>query len=258
VSELRERIVVNAGRVLVLVVILVGTEVGVRTGVLNQIFFSSPSEIAAVFVKQIAAGTLGNDVWTTFTETLLGLVLGGFLGMAVGLVLPQVPVVSQILEPYLFTLNGIPVIVIAPLFILWLGIGLVSKVGISIYIVFFSMFIPVYTNALRLEKEYMDLLYVMGASRWQSFWKVVVPSSMPSVYTGLKFGTGLSLIGAVIGEFVSSRAGLGHMILYASGTLDTPGLYLGILILALFAVAMTTLANLVGRFIVRWRFADEK
>jgi NitT/TauT family transport system permease protein len=184
--------------------------------------------------------------------------LGGFLGMAVGLVLPQIPVVSQILEPYLFTLNGIPVIVIAPLFILWLGIGLVSKVGISIYIVFFAMFIPVYTNALRLEKEYLDLLYVMGASPWQRFWKVVVPSSMPSVYTGLKFGTGLSLIGAVIGEFVSSRAGLGHMILYASGTLDTPSLYLGILILAAFAAAMTTLANLVGRLIVRWRYADEK
>jgi NitT/TauT family transport system permease protein len=156
------------------------------------------------------------------------------------------------------TLNGIPVIVIAPLFVLWLGIGIFSKIGISVYIVFFSMFIPVYTASLRLEREYVDALHVMGASRWQIFWKVIVPSALPSVYTGLKIGAGLALIGAVIGEFVASRAGLGHMILYASGTLDTASLYLGIIILALFAVALNLIINALGPILVRWRFADEK
>jgi NitT/TauT family transport system permease protein len=155
-------------------------------------------------------------------------------------------------------LNGIPVIVIAPLFILWLGLGLASKIGISVYIVFFAMFIPVYTASLRLERALVDSLWVMGANRWQIFWKVVVPSSLPSVYTGLKIGSGLALIGAVIGEFVASRSGLGHMILYASGTLDTPTLYLGIIILAVFAAALSFAVDALGFVLVRWRFADEK
>lgn len=257
-TPVQQRFTIIGGRLVLVSALIAGTEIGVRTGVLNQIFFSSPSDIFHVLIKQATAGTLLTDIWVTFSETILGLVLGSALGMAVGLVLPQIRVVAQILEPFLFTLNGIPVIVIAPLFILWLGIGIFSKIGISIYIVFFSMFIPVYTNAIRLEREFVDLLYVMGASRRQIFTKVIVPSSLPAVYTGLKIGTGLSLIGAVIGEFVSSRQGLGHMILYASGTLDTPSLYLGILILAAFAAALTTGVNILGRVLVRWRFADEQ
>jgi len=167
-------------------------------------------------------------------------------------------ILSRVFEPFLMVLNGIPVIVIAPLFILWLGLGILSKIGISVYIVFFTMFIPVYTASLHLERSFIDALRVMGASRWQIFWKVVVPSAMPSVYTGLKIGSGLALIGAVIGEFVASRSGLGHMILYASGTLDTPTLYLGIIILAVFAAALSFAVDAMGPLLVHWRFADEK
>jgi NitT/TauT family transport system permease protein len=101
-------------------------------------------------------------------------------------------------------------------------------------------------------------LHVMGASRSQIFWKVIVPSSLPSVYTGLKIGSGLALIGAVIGEFVASRSGLGHMILYASGTLDTPTLYLGIITLAVFAAALSFAIDALGPVLVHYRFSDEK
>jgi len=178
--------------------------------------------------------------------------------MFVGLILPQLRFASNVFEPFLMVLNGIPVIVIAPLFILWLGLGILSKIGISVYIVFFAMFIPVYTASLRLDTTFIDALRVMGASRNQIFWKVIVPSSLPSVYTGLKIGSGLALIGAVIGEFVASRAGLGHMILYASGTLDTPTLYLGIITLALFAAALSFAIDALGPVFIRWRFSDEK
>jgi NitT/TauT family transport system permease protein len=246
------------GRVLVLVVILLGTELGVRYGLLSRLFFSSPTEIFTAFQAQLAEGTLAPDVGITVFETLLGLVAGSLAGMAVGLVLPQLHILSRVFEPFLMVLNGIPVIVIAPLFILWLGLGILSKIGISVYIVFFTMFIPVYTASLRLERSFIDALRVMGANRWQIFWKVVVPSAMPSVYTGLKIGSGLALIGAVIGEFVASRSGLGHMILYASGTLDTPTLYLGIIILAVFAAALSFAVDAMGPLLVNWRFADEK
>lgn len=251
-------LIVLAGRIAVLLVILIGAELGIRYGVLNRLFFSSPSEIFNAMLLQYDQHVLLPNIGITVMETILGLVAGSAAGMAVGLVLPQLRILSRVIEPFLMVLNGIPVIVIAPLFILWLGLGLPSKIGISVYIVFFAMFIPVYTASLRLETTLVDALRVMGASRWQVFWKVIVPSSMPSVYTGLKIGSGLALIGAVIGEFVASRAGLGHMILYASGTLDTPTLYLGIIILAIFAAALGFAVDAMGPLLVPWRFADEK
>jgi NitT/TauT family transport system permease protein len=251
-------VMVGAGRVVVLLVILGGAELGIRSGALSQLFFSSPTQIYQVFVTQLAQGTLAEAAGITVLETMLGLVAGSLLGMAIGLVLPQLRVFSRVFEPFLMVLNGIPVIVIAPLFVLWLGLGIFSKIGISVYIVFFAMFIPVHTASIRLERDYVNALRVMGANQHQIFWRVILPSALPSVYTGLKIGSGLALIGAVIGEFVASRAGLGHMILYASGTLDTPTLYLGIIILALFAAALSFLIDALGPVLVRWRFADEK
>jgi NitT/TauT family transport system permease protein len=255
---LTHRLLVILGRLTVLAVILAGAEVGVRSGVLSELFFSSPSEIFKALITQWSNGSFLQDVGITVFETLLGLVSGSLLGMAIGLLLPQLRLVSHVFEPFLMVLNGIPVIVIAPLFILWLGLGIPSKIGISVYIVFFAMFIPVYTASLRLDTTFIDALRVMGASRSQIFWKVIVPSSLPSVYTGLKIGSGLALIGAVIGEFVASRAGLGHMILYASGTLDTPTLYLGIITLAVFAAALSFAIDALGPVLVHYRFADEK
>ncbi len=254
----RHLIIVVAGRLLVLAVVLIGAELGMRFGLLSPLFFSSPTQIAAAFQAQIDQGTLLPNIGITVFETLLGLVAGSLTGVAVGLLLPQMQILSRVFEPFLMVLNGIPVIVIAPLFILWLGLGLPSKIGISIYIVFFAMFIPVYTASLRLERTLVDALRVLGANRWQIFRNVIIPSAMPSVFTGLKIGSGLALIGAVIGEFVASRAGLGHMILYASGTLDTPTLYLGIIALALFAAVLSFAIDALGPVLVHWRFADEK
>ncbi len=255
---LAHRLFVVFGRLAVLAVILVGAEVGIRSGVLSQLFFSSPSEVFKALLTQWSNGSFLQDAGITVLETLLGLVSGSLLGMAVGLILPQLRLVSNVFEPFLMVLNGIPVIVIAPLFILWLGLGILSKIGISVYIVFFAMFIPVYTASLRLDTTFVDALRVMGASRSQIFWKVIVPSSLPSVYTGLKIGSGLALIGAVIGEFVASRSGLGHMILYASGTLDTPTLYLGIITLAVFAAVLSFAIDALGPVLVHYRFSDEK
>jgi NitT/TauT family transport system permease protein len=252
------RLLVILGQLAVLAVILVGAEIGVRSGALSELFFSSPTQIFQALLTQWSNGSFLSDTGITVLETLLGLVSGSLLGMAIGLLLPQLRLVSHVFEPFLMMLNGIPVIVIAPLFILWLGLGILSKIGISVYIVFFAMFIPVYTASLRLDTTFVDALHVMGASRSQIFWKVIVPSSLPSVYTGLKIGSGLALIGAVIGEFVASRSGLGHMILYASGTLDTPTLYLGIIVLAVFAAVLSFAIDALGPVLVPYRFSDEK
>ena len=246
------RLLVILGRVLVLAVILIGTELGVRQGVMSPLFFSSPTEIFHALQTQWASGSFLPNLGITVFETLLGLVAGSLTGMALGLILPQMRIVSKVFEPFLMVLNGIPVIVIAPLFILWLGLGLASKIGISIYIVFFAMFIPVYTASLRLDATLVDALKVMGASRNQIFWKVIVPSSLPSVYTGLKIGSGLALIGAVIGEFVGATKGLGYVIVASGQNADTTLAFASIVILAVLSVVLFYVLVALERLLVPW------
>ena len=255
----RHTLMVVLGRLLVLAVIMLGAEFGVRSGFLSQLFFSSPTRNLPAHsrLSSSRARWLWN-VGVTVSETLLGLVAGSLVGMAVGLVLPQSRTLSRVVEPFLMVLNGIPVIVIAPLFILWLGLGTTLQDRHQrVYRVLRDVHSGLYRVAAT-RTAFVDALRVMGASRWQIFWKVVVPSSMPSVYTGLKIGSGLALIGAVIGEFVASRSGLGHMILYASGTLDTPTLYLGIIALACSPPILSFAVDAMGPLLVHWRFADEK
>jgi NitT/TauT family transport system permease protein len=133
-----------------------------------------------------------------------------------------------------------------------------SKVAISVYVIFFAVFIAVYLGALLADQELVDAVKVMGASPRQVFFKVILPATAPNIYAALKLGIGLALIGAIAGEFIAARAGLGYMIFYATGTLDTPTVYLGIIILAVFSLFLQGAVNLLGRFLVRWKFRDEK
>ena len=124
--------------------------------------------------------------------------------------------------------------------------------------VVFSVFIAVYIGSLQVERELIDAVRAMGATPRQIFWKVVVPATASNIYAALKLGVGLALISAIAGEFIAARAGLGYMIFFATGVLDTPTLYLGIIVLALFSVALQGGVNVLGRALVRWRFHDEK
>ena len=187
-----------------------------------------------------------------------GFATGAILGTFCGLLLSRLRLVARIVVPFFMMVYGLPSIVLAPLFILWFGIGVMSKVAISVYVIFFSVFIAVYMGALYTDQELIDAVRVMGASRRQLFFKVILPATAPQIYAALKLGIGLALIGAIAGEFIAARAGLGYMIFFATGTLDTPTVYLGIIILALFSVILQEGVNLLGRALVRWKFYDEK
>ena len=257
--SLREHpLVVNSIRAAILALLGVGLEVGVRSGALDPVFFSSPSAIYKAFIVQLGAGTLLRHTWTTLYEVALGFSAGAVIGMFCGLVLSRLRFVAEITVPFFMMVYGLPSIVLAPLFILWFGIGVLSKIAISIYVIFFSVFIAVYIGALQVERELIDAVRAMGATPRQIFWKVVVPATASNIYAALKLGVGLALISAIAGEFIAARAGLGYMIFFATGVLDTPTLYLGIIVLALFSVALQGGVNVLGRALVRWRFHDEK
>jgi NitT/TauT family transport system permease protein len=249
---------VNGGRALAIAAIAVGLELGVTRGALDQIFFSSPSSIYRAFAEMMRSGQLQVHVWTTFYEVILGFAAGSVLGTFCGLAMSRLRLVAQIVVPFFLALYGLPSIVLAPLFILWFGIGVMSKVAISVYVIFFAVFIAVYMAALYTDQELVDAVRVMGASPRQVFFKVIVPATAPNIYAALKLGIGLALIGAIAGEFIAAREGLGYMIFYATGTLDTPTVYLGIIVLALFSLLLQGGVNVLGRFLVRWKFRDEK
>lgn len=233
-------------------------EIGVAKGFLDPVFFSGPSLIYKTFIAKVQSGALQKHVWTTFYEVVLGFTAGAVFGTFCGLVLSRLRLVARITVPFFMMIYGLPSIVLAPLFILWFGIGVMSKVAISVYIIFFSVFIAVYMGALHVEQEFIDAVKVMGASSRQLFFKVIFPATATNIYAALKLGIGLALIGAIAGEFIAARAGLGYMIFFATGILDTPTVYLGIIILALFAVSLQGAVNLLGRALVRWKFHDEK
>ena len=257
-SFLESALLINGIRALVVVFIAIGLELGVSKGVLDQIFFSSPTSIYEAFIGMVRSGKLQTHVWTTFYEVTLGFAAGAILGTICGLLLSRLRLVAQVIVPFFLMVYGLPSIVLAPLFILWFGIGVLSKVAICIYVIFFAVFISVYMGALYTDEELVDAVKVMGASPRQLFLKVILPATAPNIYAALKLGIGLALIGAIAGEFIAARAGLGFMIFYATGTLDTPTVYLGIIILALFSLVLQGGVNILGRALVRWKFHDEK
>jgi NitT/TauT family transport system permease protein len=250
--------IVNVVRAAILVIIAGLLEIGVSTGTLDPVFFSSPSQIWIAFATLVKNGQLQLNAWTTFYEVLLGFTVGSILGTACGLLLSRLPFTARVVVPFVIMIYGLPSIVLAPLFILWFGIGVLSKIAISVYVIFFSVFIAVYLAASSIDREMIDVVRSMGASRRQIFFKVVVPATAPNIYSALKVGIGLALIGAIAGEFIAAKAGLGYMIFYATGTLDTPAVFVGIIVLALFSIVLQGAVNLLGRGLVRWQFHDEK
>lgn len=256
-SSSRLRLAVYRG--LIVAALAAVLEVGVRTGWLHRLFFSSPSQILESFVRQWTEEGLSQAVLITLSETLMGFALGGAMGVFCGLALSRTRVTREVVEPFIVMLYSTPMIALAPLFVLWFGLGVFSKVAMGSLLVFLTVVIPVYNAALHVDQEYIDTLRVLGATPNQIFLKVIVPACSTAIYGGMKLGIGIALIGATIGEFVGAKQGVGRMILFASGTLDTPTVFLGILILMTKAFVMNEIVTRVGQVtLIRWRYHDEK
>jgi NitT/TauT family transport system permease protein len=199
---------------------------------INPHWFTPPSSIAIRFVREIAHGSLVENTWVTLFETLAGFFAGVLGGVIFGVLLMYLHRTRDILMPYLAAIYGIPRPAMAPLFVIWFGIGIVSKIMLIVSLVYFVVLIYVLDGARHIDPVLLRFASTTGASRMQVLFKITLPSLLSWISASMKLGISLAIIGAVVGEIVASDAGLGHFILQASYQVDTEGVYVGLCALA--------------------------
>jgi len=247
----------HAGRVLiwrlaVLVVGLVAWQV-LSGPVLDPQFVSSPEGIVKRLAQWVSDGTLWSNTWITLQEILLGFLLGAVAGALLAYLIAPVRLIWDVLDPYLMSLYAIPKVALAPLFIVWFGIGTDMKVLLAAVSVFFLVFINTAVGVHEVDRGLIDAVRLMGASRRDIALKVTLPASMTGLLTGLRVSIPYALIGAVIGELVASNRGLGYLISNSSAQFDTDGVFATLIVLSLIAAALNALVTLLGRRANRWK-----
>ena len=238
-------------RALPAIVILVGWEVAANF-LFDPRFIGKPSAILVYFWSEIQKPRIWIDTQVTFTEILIGYVIGIFTGGAAGFWLGFRPALARIVEPYLLVLSAIPKLAIAPIIIIALGIGMESKVFIVVSMVFFLMFYAVFTAVKQIEPDFIHQARIMNASRLEVIRYVVAPAISPSIFDGMKTSIVFAMVGALLGEFIAAKAGLGFYIINASGAFNVNGIWTGVIMIVVLIGVLTALIGAAERRMLRW------
>ena len=238
-------------QVLLLVALLAAWEAGIRLGWLQVYLYGRPSGIIARAATLLGDGSLLRDAALTSWEAVAGFVLGTLFGSLAGLVLWLTPTGAAVLKPYMIALNGLPKIALAPLIVVWFGIGLESKIAIAAIITFIVAMITALQGAREVDDDLVRLMRSLGAKRWQTWKTVIIPGSMPWIIAAFRLNVGFALIGAVVGEYIASKEGLGYMIYYAGVLYDLNAVWVGIATLMLVALIMYGAIDLAERLLRR-------
>ncbi len=219
---------------------------------LDEFFTSRPSAIAAAFWGMLTREQLLYHLQFTVAEALAGYAIGAAAGLTCGFLLARLEAVYRIVEPFVVAFYGIPRIALAPLFILWFGIGIASKIAVAAVMVFFIVFINTIAGIRATPPQFLQIARVMGASEWDLMRKVVFPAATPFIIAALQITVPQAMIGAIVGEFISANRGVGHLINRAAGFLDTPGLFAGIVALLVIVLLMNQAITALGNHLMRW------
>lgn len=211
---------------------------------LDPFFFSRPSDIAHAFARLLASGQFTENFVVTVKEVVLGYAAGAGLGIVAAVVLGPSRRALAIVEPFLVGIYAVPAVSLAPLIIIWFGLGIASKIVLAAYFAFFTVFLNGAMAIRNVPRGWIDTARLMGANRPQLFRKVILRAAAPQLLTGLRTAMPLAVIGALVGEFISSQKGIGFLIGDAMGRFDTAGAFAGILTLSVLVVAMTLLLKL--------------
>ena len=231
-------------------------EFGVRLGWISAFLVGAPSGIFAYAAKIIASGELISDTWYTFFEAILGFIIGTIFGSLLGLALWYSVFVARLVEPFIVAINSVPKIALAPIVVLWFGTGLISKVALSVSLTAIVALIAAYQAAKDADPDLQSLLVSMGADKHQVFFKAVVPSTLPSMIATFRINIGFGLVGAVVGEFISSQHGLGHMIYMASSLYDLNTVWVGLFTLMIMGFVLYYVIEIIERTILPWKQAS--
>jgi NitT/TauT family transport system permease protein len=218
----------------------------------NALFLAGPIEIVRAIYRLAVTGELWRHVWISSVEFVIGYVIACALGVIAGLAMANSETMKRIMQPWVSGLYATPTIALAPLFILWLGIGIWSKVLVVILLVFFPVAINTEAGLRTTSDRLIEMLRSFGASDRQIFFKVSLPSALPFILAGLKLGIGRGLIGVVVAELFGSRAGLGRLISEAADAFNMPELFAGVIVLAVAGIALTAGFSWIEKKLVPW------
>ncbi|MBW7972601.1 ABC transporter permease [Bradyrhizobium sp. BR 10289] len=220
---------------------------------IKEIYVSKPTAVVARLYELFSSGEIYPHLWITGQELVLGYVIGVAGGVLAGYSLGRSSRLARIFEPYVMAFYGIPKIALAPLFIIWFGIGIGSKVALASIMVFFLVFYNVFAGVRSVDRELVNLTLIMGANQRQLTYHVFLPAAAPFVMLGMRLAIPYSVIGVIVGEFTSSVQGLGLFIHEASSTYDPAGVFAGIVILLGFVTVANLIAGAIERRLLRWR-----
>lgn len=238
---------------LLLVAVLGAWEAAVRAGLLDPFFFPQPSAILIRVGSWLGQGAIYRHLAITLTETMLAFAIGTLLGVVLGLWLALVPTAAGVLDPFIKAGNSIPRIVLAPIFTLWFGLGMASKVALGVTLVFFVAFFNTYQGIREVNPVVLANARLLGASGSKLLRHVYVPSAMSWILSSLRASIGFAVIGAVVGEYLGSAAGLGHLIAEAEGVFDSTGVFAGMVVLAAFVLILDAALSRLEDVLLVWR-----
>ncbi|MEA2830352.1 MAG: NitT/TauT family transport system permease protein [Bradyrhizobium sp.] len=228
-------------------------EFGVRMGWISAFLVGSPAGIFEFGYKMLLSGDLLSDTWYTLFEAILGFIIGTIFGSLLGLALWYSVFVARLVEPFIVAINSVPKIALAPIVVLWFGTGLVSKVALSVSLTAIVALIAAYQAAKDADVDLQSLLISMGADKHQIFFKAVVPSTLPSIIATFRINVGFGLVGAVVGEFISSQRGLGHLIYTASSLYDLNTVWVGLFTLMIMGFILYYVIDMIERTSLPWK-----
>jgi NitT/TauT family transport system permease protein len=245
--------VVVALQLSTLVLLIASWETGARTGFLDPFFFSRPSDIGLKIAEWLTGATIWEHLATTLAEAFLAFLIGTFSGVVLGLAFARIDLLGAIFDPYIRILNALPRVILAPIFLLWFGLGIASKVALAVSLVFFVVFFNTYQGVREVDVVLLNNARMLQASDRQLLRHVYLPSAMAWIFSSLHTSIGFALVGAVVGEYLGAARGIGYLVAHAQGVFDTTGVLAGLILTSAVVLCVDLAIHRVERYLLRWR-----
>src|SRR6266496_4272411 len=253
----RRSILVNVFRVLLLVVFIGGWQFTTSVGIIDPFFWGQPSGIWNQLVTWVTQGTAQGSLWqqiaVTLEEATIGFIIGVFFGVIFAVVLGRNRFLADVLSPFIKAANAIPRVTLAPLFVIALGLGIQSKIALAAVLVFFIVFFNAFQGVREVDRNMLANAQILGASQRQLSTSVIIPSAMSWIFASLHTSFSFALVGAVVGEFLGATEGIGLMIQNAGNNFNVNGVFAGMVILAVVALASEAVITALENRLIKWR-----
>jgi len=220
---------------------------------LPSFFFATPENVAKRIVRWFSDGSIFLHLWITLIESVLAFVIGSVAGILVGFWFGLQPTLAAVFDPYVKMINALPRIVLAPIFALWFGLGILSKVALGVTLVFFVVFFNVYQGVKEVSPTVLANARMLAMNKRQLMQHVYWPSALSWMFSSLHTSVGFAVVGAVVGEYLGAAAGLGYLIQQAEGVFDVAGVFAGMFVLATFVIVIDTIVSIVEKRLLVWR-----